>query len=292
MPSSSTIRPAMGVLAQSCKSAARTAAAPARTPSQLSPYLQTAHLSTSVSLFKRHKYLGARDTKDHSKKRGESAIRGTGTRWRLSMSDEPLPKPVPKDQLPKVETDKNHGLWDFFYDRQTVAQSPEKDAAHGRAWLVEELRHKSFEDLHRLWWVCVKERNRIATATWERNKSELGFGDAEGKARDYQVRLTMRGIKHVLTERFYAWEDAVKLAETDPEVDFSGEGAPYTPSQFLEEELAEEELAEEELTEEEPKPEEPKLEGQQPEEPKPEATTQETEPAPKPEDIPGDKVKI
>lgn len=45
----------------------------------------------------------------------------------------------------------------------------------------------------------------------------------------------MRGIKHVLTERQYAWEDAVKLAETDPEVNLSGEGPAFTPSQYLEE---------------------------------------------------------
>lgn len=44
----------------------------------------------------------------------------------------------------------------------------------------------------------------------------------------------MRGIKHVLTERFYAWEDAVKLAEQDPEIDLSDPEKPYKPSSFLE----------------------------------------------------------
>lgn len=44
----------------------------------------------------------------------------------------------------------------------------------------------------------------------------------------------MRGIKHVLTERFYTWEDAVKVAETDPEVDLTGNGPAFTPSNFLE----------------------------------------------------------
>ncbi len=50
----------------------------------------------------------------------------------------------------------------------------------------------------------------------------------------------MRSIKHVLTERFYLWEDAVKLAETDPEVDLTGTGQPFTPSTYLEGEEGEE----------------------------------------------------
>jgi len=45
-----------------------------------------------------------------------------------------------------------------------------------------------------------------------------------------------------LTERFYAFEDARKLAANDPEVDLTGEGPAYTPSDevFEEEFLAEE----------------------------------------------------
>lgn len=55
----------------------------------------------------------------------------------------------------------------------------------------------------------------------------------------------MRGIKHVLTERQYAWEDALKLAENDPEVNLSGDGNPvYTPLEYLEEaeELVDEQI--------------------------------------------------
>jgi len=40
----------------------------------------------------------------------------------------------------------------------------------------------------------------------------------------------MQQIRHVLTERFYAWEDAVKLAKHDPEVDLSGNGPAYVQS--------------------------------------------------------------
>jgi len=56
----------------------------------------------------------------------------------------------------------------------------------------------------------------------------------------------MRGIKHVLTERHYAWEDAVKLAEQDPEIDISGDGVVFTPMEYLEE--AEEAAEEQQLS--------------------------------------------
>lgn len=46
----------------------------------------------------------------------------------------------------------------------------------------------------------------------------------------------MGRIKHVLTERFYVWEDAVKLAEEDPEIDLSGNGPAFRPTAYLEDE--------------------------------------------------------
>ncbi|KAK3292305.1 54S ribosomal protein L4, mitochondrial [Chaetomium fimeti] len=219
------MRPSMGALGRISSS----------TPSPLRPLTQTASISTTAALLKRHKYREARVYRDNSKHRGESAIHRSGTRWRLSMSDEPLPRPVPRSKLPAIETDPDHGLWDFFANRQMISDPPSEIAKHGRSWTAEELRHKSWDDLHRLWWVCAKERNRIATANWERNKGEMGFGEAEAQKRDHTVRQTMRSIKHVLTERFYTWEDAVKLAENDPEVDLTGNGPAFIPSNYLEE---------------------------------------------------------
>ncbi|KAG9615169.1 hypothetical protein KCU69_g24025, partial [Aureobasidium melanogenum] len=103
----------------------------------------------------------------------------------------------------------------------------------GRAWTIVELRAKDFEDLHKLWWVCVRERNRLATERYARKKAKPGYGDYESEEREAQVKLTQRAIKHVLTERWYAWEDARMLAESDPSVNlFPAEGEPsYTPEQ-------------------------------------------------------------
>ncbi len=52
---------------------------------------------------------------------------------------------------------------------------------------------------------------------------------------DQQVRTTMRSIKHALTERWYLWEDARTLAETDPTIDLSNVQSPYAPKDYLEE---------------------------------------------------------
>jgi large subunit ribosomal protein L47 len=52
-----------------------------------------------------------------------------------------------------------------------------------------------------------------------------------------QVKLTQRAIKHVLTERWYAWEDARLLAEGDASVSLY-------PAEYEEEaESAQQELA-------------------------------------------------
>lgn len=108
-----------------------------------------------------------------------------------------------------VEVDPDHGLWGFFRDKKALP-TPEEDHKHGaflssssfnggsgiewvaygiigRAWTVEELRRKSWEDLQKLWWVCVKERNIMATQKLERKRLDPGYGEFEANIRYAQV---------------------------------------------------------------------------------------------------------
>ncbi|KAK7704937.1 54S ribosomal protein L4 mitochondrial [Diaporthe eres] len=252
MASPSSARPCLQLALQSCQRSGLAASqrpfapasAAATVYTSLSSRQQTCLFSTTAALSKR------RRNRDHNRNRGLSAVRGTGTREVLSVDNEPLPRPVARDEFPEIETDADHGLWDFFYSKDKPLNTPAEDAAHGRSWKVEELRRKSWEDLHSLWWVCVKERNRIATGNWERSKGKYGYGDNESKGREMEVRKTQAAIKHALTERFYAWEDARKLAQQDPEVDLSGVGPAYTPegSHLESEEAAWEEESKERRT--------------------------------------------
>lgn len=64
--------------------------------------------------------------------------------------------------------------------------------------MAHELRLKSWDDLHKLWYVCLKERNVVATQlNWNKGKPEA---DAY-KERYQKVKKTMNRIKQVLSER-------------------------------------------------------------------------------------------
>jgi large subunit ribosomal protein L47 len=44
-----------------------------------------------------------------------------------------------------------------------------------------------------------------------------------------------------LTERYYSWRDAEIIAKNDPEINLSGDGPVYIPSDFVEGDVMEEE---------------------------------------------------
>ena len=148
-------------------------------PSLLAPIQQKSSFSSTTSnLYPR----------DNNRERGVSTVRRTGLRQPLSVSKTPLPKPVlDPSKRSRVEVDEDHGLWDFFHSKEKPMNTPEEDFEHGRPWCVEELRGKSWEDLHALWWICCKERNRIATEAYERNRLEAGYGDSESERRNITV---------------------------------------------------------------------------------------------------------
>ncbi|KAH7189422.1 mitochondrial 39-S ribosomal protein L47 (MRP-L47)-domain-containing protein [Fusarium flagelliforme] len=212
MAASNTIRPLAGRAIQASSSRVS------------STVPRVAYFSTTAPQCKRK-------TKDNNPKRGVSSLYGSGPREPLSMSNIPLPKP--RDIKPKIEVDPNHGLWGFFPEQGKLLATPKQTEEHGRAWTVEELRKKSWDDLHALWWVCCKERNMLSTSRAELLRTKVGFGEREIDARDEEVMKTQRAIKHVLTERYYTWQDAVEVATNDPEINFEGgEGNVYTPSAY------------------------------------------------------------
>ncbi|KAI1160146.1 mitochondrial 39-S ribosomal protein L47 (MRP-L47)-domain-containing protein [Nemania serpens] len=195
-------------------------------------------------------YSNRQPRRDNNRLRGLSSIYRSGTRFRMNIDKSEIPQPA--KYKPKVKVDPNHGLWGFFYAKDKLLLTPDESAEHGRGWTVEELRKKSWDDLHKLWWVCVKEQNRLMTARKERDRLKLLDGDEEGDVRLAEVRKTMRSIKHALTERWYLWEDARQLAETDSEIDLSNVASPFVPKAYFESEIANEGTNQDQPTEQAP----------------------------------------
>jgi large subunit ribosomal protein L47 len=103
---------------------------------------------------------------------------------------------------------------------------PVADKDTGRSWTMGELRSRDFESLHQLWWVCVKERNRLATEKIERKRLEAGYGDHENQERDRTVQETMKAVLDTLAERHQAYQEAFELAKRDPSIDLSRTDGP------------------------------------------------------------------
>lgn len=119
-----------------------------------------------------------------------SALRRTGLNRHqkslLEVDPKELPRPVERRTI--IEIDENHGLWQFFPKSRTPMATPEELNSHGRAWTVYDLRRKDWDDLHRLWWVCIKEMNYLKTSAHERTRHGNMYGDFESKEREKTVR--------------------------------------------------------------------------------------------------------
>ncbi|KAL0356004.1 UNVERIFIED_CONTAM: 39S ribosomal protein L47, mitochondrial [Sesamum radiatum] len=86
----------------------------------------------------------------------------------------------------------------------------EKPVVYGRSWKASELRLKSWDDLHKLWYVLLKEKNMLMTQRQMLHAQNLRFPNPE---RLPKVRKSMCRIKHVLTERAMEEPDPRRSAE-------------------------------------------------------------------------------
>jgi large subunit ribosomal protein L47 len=82
--------------------------------------------------------------------------------------------------------------------RDLVPKSKREAEPVGRSWSVKELRRKSYDDLHKLWYVLYKERNMLLTET---NLARRHGYEMVQPERKRKVQKSMGAIKHVLGER-------------------------------------------------------------------------------------------
>lgn len=81
-------------------------------------------------------------------------------------------------------------------------RSPTLSCRNYRAWSADELRIKSNVDLHKLWFVLLKERNMLLTMEHECNDKMELFPSPE---RIDKVKLSMENLETVVRERNRAY---------------------------------------------------------------------------------------
>lgn len=93
------------------------------------------------------------------------------------------------------------GVEEFF--EESTAANKDGVVVTGRSWRSSELRLKSFDELHALWYVLLKERNKLLTDRAGR-ATVRGWSGA-GRLR--KVKESMSRLKTVLRERQIVYED-------------------------------------------------------------------------------------
>lgn len=100
------------------------------------------------------------------------------------------------DERQEQQREYKPNLLDAFRDPIDRAQRLQSNV--GRSWSVQELRRKSYEDLHKLWYVLYKEKNMLLTEQQLSRRKQLIMPQLD---RFKKVRKSMGAIKHVLGER-------------------------------------------------------------------------------------------
>lgn len=88
---------------------------------------------------------------------------------------------------------------EFFDDKKNWG---ENEVKHGRGWKLPELRIKSNEDLHKLWFVLLKEKNMLLTMENEGVEQHRLFPSPE---RIDKVENSMQNLETVVRERNRAY---------------------------------------------------------------------------------------
>ncbi|CAI9762789.1 unnamed protein product [Fraxinus pennsylvanica] len=102
-----------------------------------------------------------------------------------------------------------HNPLEEFFDT-TRSPDDDKPVVYGRSWKAPELRLKSWDDLNKLWYVLLKEKNMLMTQRQMLHAQNLRFPNPE---RIPKVRKSMCRIKQVLTERAIEEADPRRSAE-------------------------------------------------------------------------------
>ena len=100
----------------------------------------------------------------------------------------------------KNSVDKSEMLVNAFTD-QAISNKQEQTITSGRSWKAAELRLKSTDDLHKLWFVCVREKNLVLADEMAKNHNP-SYQRKAGKIRRVEkLDQTMSRILHVINER-------------------------------------------------------------------------------------------
>ena len=115
-----------------------------------------------------------------------------------------------KAKIPKTldfHPDTPPGLKEFFPSDMPVFRDGQE---YGRGWRIDELRLKSGVDLHKLWYVLLKEQNMLLTIEHEAFQTNTMIKRGNRKA---YIDLAMRDIQTIIAQRNKSILGALYLQE-------------------------------------------------------------------------------
>ncbi|KAJ1678535.1 54S ribosomal protein L4 mitochondrial [Spiromyces aspiralis] len=104
---------------------------------------------------------------------------------------------------------KPRGFEEFFENGQALPKEQPQT----------ELRNKSWEDLHKLWYILIKERNMLASQKEEAKRAGITYQFFSNTARIIKCKKSMARIKTVLNERRLAYEQVQRERKNNAQKD-------------------------------------------------------------------------